>query len=66
MFCPNCGMTITEETRFCPGCGTVLKDSSANQWTQDVNQAFRGAESQLGNAFNDIRNSFTKIQIFLP
>lgn len=58
MFCPNCGMTITEETRFCPGCGAILKNSNANQWTQDVNQAFRGAESQLGNAFNDIRNSF--------
>ncbi|MBO4484827.1 MAG: DUF4234 domain-containing protein [Lachnospiraceae bacterium] len=59
MFCPNCGMTVTEETKFCPGCGAILKESNANQWTQDVNQAFRGAESQLGNAFNDIRNSFT-------
>lgn len=58
MFCPNCGMTITEETRFCPGCGAILKNSNVNSWTQDVNQAFRGAESQLGNAFNDIRNSF--------
>ncbi len=28
-FCGNCGMKVTDETKFCPGCGTKLPEVQA-------------------------------------
>ncbi len=35
-FCGNCGMKVTDGTKFCPGCGTKLPEVQAVESVQEV------------------------------
>ena len=56
MFCSKCGGQVPDGTRFCPNCGTDL--SLGKQFANSANNMFNDAEKQMGNAFNDIHNTF--------
>ena len=43
-FCGNCGMKVTDGTKFCPGCGTKLPEVQAAASVQEVAPA--GASAQ--------------------
>ncbi|MBR5677766.1 MAG: zinc ribbon domain-containing protein [Paludibacteraceae bacterium] len=58
MYCPNCGNTVADGTKFCPICGKPLNNSGNSEFTNNANRAFGGIEQELGNEFNNIRNSF--------
>lgn len=45
-FCGNCGMNVTEGTKFCPGCGTKLPEVQAVQTEVTANEAPAAASTQ--------------------
>ena len=56
MFCSKCVGKLLDGSRFCPNCGTDL--SLGKQFANSANNMFNDAEKQMGNAFNDIHNTF--------
>ncbi len=56
MFCQNCGKEIPEGTKFCPDCGTAC--SVGEKIKSEASQAFAGAESELGSAIGEVKQSF--------
>lgn len=58
MYCPSCGNTVADGTKFCPICGKPLNNTGNSEFTNNANRAFGGIEQELGNEFNNIRNSF--------
>lgn len=44
-FCGNCGMKVTDGTKFCPGCGTKLPEVQAAASVQEVAPAVASAQA---------------------
>lgn len=57
MFCSKCGTQVPDGTKFCPACGADL--TIGKSVADAAGQAFNRAEQQMGNAINDVRNSFS-------
>lgn len=45
-FCGNCGMKVTDGTKFCPGCGTKLPEVQAVQTEVTATEAPAAASTQ--------------------
>lgn len=56
MFCPSCGSNIADGTKFCPICGKKIEVTASDN-NPNVNR-FGGLDQEIGNEFNNIRDSF--------
>ena len=60
MFCPNCGVELTEETAFCPFCGSpvapeeIPADTSAEQPAEET----AAAPASLDDLLADVKETF--------
>ncbi|MCR4705823.1 MAG: DUF4234 domain-containing protein [Lachnospiraceae bacterium] len=62
MFCSKCGANIPDGTRFCPTCGANLTgeniNNHVNNFVNNANSTINNMEGQLGDAINDVKQSF--------
>jgi len=56
MLCKNCGVEITENTKFCPVCGAEV--SSGQTVTEAAEGFLDNPESELTSAVEEVRQSF--------
>lgn len=56
MFCANCGAQVEDGAKFCPSCGKAC--STQEKAKQAAENVFEKSEQELGNAFDDVKQSF--------
>lgn len=59
MICPNCGKTISDESKFCTKCGYKIETSITNGYvdTQSTEEPYSNVPIEIGGASNDGNNS---------